>query len=59
MAVSLTTVRRYRKGWGMSPQKPVRRAYERNDAAISCWLRKECPAIALDAKREKTFVCQR
>ena len=29
-----TTVGRYLKAWGLTPQKPVRRAYERNDAAI-------------------------
>jgi transposase len=50
--VSLTTVGRYLKRWGMSPQKPVRRAYERNDAAIALWLRREYPAIAAQAKRE-------
>jgi len=38
-------VGRYLKSWGMSPQKPVRRAYERNDAAIARWLRQEYPAI--------------
>jgi transposase len=52
VAVSLTTVGRYLKSWGMSPQKPVRRAYERNDSAISHWLRHEYPAIARQAKRE-------
>jgi len=35
ISVSLTTVGRYLSSWGMSPQKPVRRAYERNDAAIA------------------------
>ena len=50
--VSLTTVGRYLKRWGMSPQKPVRRAYERNDAAIALWLRREYPSIAAQAKRE-------
>lgn len=50
--VSLTTVGRYLKSWGMSPQKPVRRAYERNDAAIASWLRQEYPAIARQAKVE-------
>ncbi len=50
--VSLTSVGRYLKAWGMSPQKPVRRAYERNDAAIARWLRLEYPAIARDARRE-------
>lgn len=52
VAVSLTTVGRYLKAWGMSPQKPVRRAYERNDTAIARWLRQEYPAIARQAKRE-------
>jgi transposase len=52
VAVSLTTVGRYLKAWGMSPQKPVRRAYERNDAAIARWLREEYPALARQAKRD-------
>ena len=56
ISVSLTTVGRYLAGWGMSPQKPVRRAYERNDAAIARWLRTEYPAIARDAKREKAAI---
>jgi transposase len=33
--LSLTTVGRYLKSWGMTAQKPVRRAYERNDEAIA------------------------
>lgn len=52
VAVLLTTVGRYLKAWGFSVQKPVRRAYERNDAAIARWLRTEHPAIVRDAKRE-------
>ena len=46
VTVSLTTVGRYLNGWGMSPQKPVRRANESNQAAIGRWLRTEYPAIA-------------
>ena len=56
ISVSLTTVGRYLAGWGMSRQKPVRGAYERNDAAIAHWLRTEYPAIARDAKREKAVI---
>lgn len=56
MTVSLTTVGRYLNRWGMSPQKPVRRAYERNDAAIVRWLRTDYPAIARDARREKAVI---
>ena len=54
--VSLTTVGRYLKAWGMSVQKPVRRAYERNDAAIARWLRQAYPAIARQAKRERAAI---
>jgi transposase len=35
VTVSLTTVGRYLAAWGFSVQKPVRRAYERNGAAIA------------------------
>lgn len=54
--VSLTSVGCYLKAWGMSPQKPMRRAYERNDAAITSWLNEEYPAIARQAKREKAVI---
>ena len=54
--VSLSTVGRYLNAWGMSPQKPVRRAYERNDAAIARWLRSEYPGLARQAKREKAVI---
>ncbi|MHB1765551.1 MAG: IS630 family transposase [Gammaproteobacteria bacterium] len=54
--VSLVTVGRYLKRWDLSPQKPVRRAYERNDAAIAHWLQREYPAMARQAKREKAVI---
>lgn len=56
VTVSLTTVGRYLKAWGMSPQKPVRRAYERNDAAIARWLAEDYPALAREAKRERATI---
>ena len=52
VVIALTTVGRYLKAWGMSAQKPVRRAYERNDVAIARWLRVDYPAIARRARRE-------
>lgn len=54
--VSLVTVGRYLRRWGLSPQKPVKRAYERNDAAIAQWLSREYPAIARQARREKAVI---
>lgn len=56
ITVSPTTVGRYLKAWGMSAQKPVRRAYERNDAAIARWLDEEYPALVKEAKREKAMI---
>ena len=41
LTVSLTTAGRYLRAWGMSPRKPVRRAYERNDAAIARQARRD------------------
>jgi len=54
--VSPVTIGRYLKAWGMSPQRPVARAYERNDAAIERWLKHDYPAIARAAKREKAEI---
>lgn len=56
IAVSLVTVGRYLRAWGLSPQKPVRRAYERNDAAITRWLKQEYPMIARQAKRDHAAI---
>ena len=56
ITVSQTTVGRYLKVWGMSAQKPVRRAYERNDEAIARWLDEDYPAIVKEAKREKATI---
>lgn len=56
IAVSLVTVGRYLRAWGVSPQKPVRRAYERNDAAITRWLKQAYPALARQAKRDKAAI---
>ena len=46
----------YLKRWGMSPQKPVRRAYERNEEAIDRWLETDYPAIAAKAKLQRALI---
>ena len=56
ITVSATTVGRYLKAWGMSAQKPVHRACERNDAAIARWLEEDYPALVKDAKHEKATI---
>lgn len=48
--VSLSTVGRYLRRWGFTPQKPVRRAYERCPKAVQKWLDTEYPQIKSQAK---------
>lgn len=54
--VSATTVGRYLKAWGMSAQKPVRCAYERNDAAIARWFYEDYPQLVKQAKRQRATI---
>jgi len=54
--VSLSTAGRYLKRWGMTPQKPMRRAYERDPAAVAAWLREQYPAIRGRAKEENALI---
>lgn len=54
--VSERTVRRYLAKWGFTPQKPVRRAYEQDDAKVQHWLEEEYPAIRTAAKKEKALI---
>ena len=54
--LALTTVGRYLKRWGFTPQKPVRRALEQNPEAVKKWLKDIYPAIARKAKRDKARI---
>src|SRR5918997_1174446 len=42
----------YLARWGFTAQKPLRRAYEQDPAAVRRWLRRDYPAIAARAKGE-------
>jgi transposase len=54
--VSVRTAGRYLKRWGFTPQKPLRRAYERNPAAVKRWKEQEYPAIVKQAKAENAEI---
>ena len=54
--VPIRTVGDYLKRWGFTPQKPIKRAYERNDRKIRAWLEEEYPAIEAKAHREKAEI---
>lgn len=48
----IRTLGAYLKRWGFTPQKPIRRFYERSHARVKRWLDAEYPAIAERAKHE-------
>jgi transposase len=54
--VSVWTVGRYLAKWGLTPQKPLRRAYERDPVAVQRWLDEEYPALEQQAQAENAEI---
>lgn len=54
--LSKWTVGRLLKQWGMSPQKPVKKAYQQQPEVVQHWLDKEYPQIARKALVEKAEI---
>src|ERR1700686_3325310 len=54
--VSVWTVGRYLRACGLTPQKPVRRAYEQNPIAVRKWLEEEYPSIRAQARQFKAQI---
>ena len=50
------TAGRYLRAWGMSPQKPMRRAYEQSDEAVRQWLQERYPQIDKRARRDRAEI---
>ncbi len=50
--LSVWTVGRYLERWGFTPQKPLRRAFEQDRAAVERWLQEDYPAIRAAARRD-------
>ena len=53
---SLGMVGQLLRRWGFTPQKPVTRAYERDDAKIRAWVKHKYPALRRRAKRENAEI---
>lgn len=53
---SLEMTGRLLKRWGFTPQKPMTRAYERDDEQIRQWLEHDYPALHARAKRENAEI---
>lgn len=54
--LSLSSVGRYLRRWGFTPQKPRRRAYEQDPEAARRWEQEQYPAIRAQAKAEKAVI---
>jgi transposase len=50
--LALRTVSDYLRRWDFTPQRPIKRALERQDAAIQAWLTAHYPRIVARAKAE-------
>jgi transposase len=46
----------YLARWGFTAQKPLRRAYEQDPAAVRRWLRRDYPALVARAKRARGVI---
>lgn len=51
LRLSLTTVGRWLKRWGFTPQKPVRRAWEQDSRRVRQWLKVTYPQVRAEAKQ--------
>lgn len=56
ITLSIRSVGNYLNRWGFTPQKPLRRAYERSDCLVKEWLDTIYPQIASRAKKEKAHI---
>ena len=54
--LGLTAVQLYLQRWGLTPQKPLVRARQRQPAAIAAWLATSYPAIAKRAKTMRAVI---
>ncbi len=52
----IRTVGWYLQRWGFTPQKPVRRAYERSEPAVRRWLEEEYPDIREKAHKHRAEI---
>ena len=56
VTLAIRTVGDYLRRWGFTPQRPIRRARERQDAAVRAWLAEHYPRIVARAKAERAQI---
>ena len=52
VTLSVRAIGGYLAAWGFTPQKPIRRATERDEAAVQAWLTHDYKTIAARARKE-------
>jgi transposase len=56
VTLGVTAVGRMLANWGLTPQKPLQRAYQRDPEAIERWQKETFPGIAAEAKASKADI---
>lgn len=56
ISLSEVSVGRLLHELGLTPQRPLRRAYQQNPERVECWLKEEYPAIRKEAKEAKATI---
>ncbi|TDD36025.1 winged helix-turn-helix domain-containing protein [Saccharopolyspora elongata] len=54
--LSRVTIGKYLRSWGLSPQKPIRAAYERYPEAAARWVEQDYPAISARSRKEQAMI---
>lgn len=54
--LSISSVGVYLRSWGLTPQRPMRRAIEQNDEAVKQWKQEQYPEIARRAREENAVI---
>src|SRR3712207_7677914 len=54
--LAVRTMGKYLARWGFTAQKLIRRAYERDPAAVRRWLRRDYPALVARARRARGVI---
>lgn len=54
--IAVRTIGDYMKRWGFTPQKPIKRAYEKSPKAVQEWLDHTYPEIKARAKKENAEI---
>jgi len=56
VTLSLRSVGQYLRRWGMTPQKPLKRAYEKCDEQVRQWLDAKYPKIKKQAQKQRATI---